>query len=57
MGGGCLVGEELGACDPASSESEESVAYRVEVIEERDNVELLPRVRRGSAAGRVPLLR
>ena len=50
MGGGCLVGEELGACDPASSESEESAAYRVRVMEEKDDVELLPRASRGSAS-------
>ena len=57
MGGGWLVGEGLGACDTASSESEESVVYQAEVMEEKDDVELLPRARRGSAAGRLPLLR
>ena len=51
MGGGWFVGEGLGACDTASSEAEESVVYRVEVMKEKDDVELLPRARRGSASG------
>ena len=50
MGGGWLVGEGLGACDTASSESEESVVYQAEVMEEKDDVELLPRASRGSAS-------
>ena len=40
-----------------SSDSEESDECAAEMVEEKDSVELLPRVRRGSAAGRVPLLR
>ena len=57
MGDGWYVGEGLVACDTSSSESEESAAYRVRVMEEKDDVELLPRARRGSASGMLPLLR
>ena len=38
MGGGWFVGEGLGACDTASSEAEESVVYRVEVMKEKDDL-------------------
>ena len=57
MGVGWLVGKGLGSGDTASSESEKSVVFRAEVVEEKDDVELLPRARRGSASGMLPLLR
>ena len=50
MGDGWYVGEGLVACDTSSSESEESAAYRVRVMEEKDDVALLPRASRGSAS-------
>ena len=41
----------------SSSDSEESDDRLAEIVEEKDDVELLPRARRGSASGMLPLLR
>ena len=52
---GSAVGGPIRAV--SSSESEDSDECAAEMVEEKDDVELLPRARRGSASGMLPLLR
>ena len=51
-----VVSDCTGGCASLSSESEDSDECAAEMVEEKDDVELLPRARRGSASGMLPLL-